>query len=245
MLSGRKVSIEHIINNLYRDNDYADHVNKSDMVEWAGEAMDLIGIPMHLETKIATENRYDSTEDPYITISDYKGFLPCDLVSIVQVRDYDTKEVLRYSSDTFHTNSHHNETSTYTSYEDKTYKINNTCIYTNYKSGKLEVLYKGYYTDMNGYPLIPEETRYSMAVKAYLQYKADYKLFRKNKLSGEIYQLSEQDWLFRVGSAGTFAHTPSVDQMESWKNQMVRLVPHINEHAVSFRGVSMQEQKRN
>lgn len=245
MLSGKKISVEKLINDVYRDTDYEGHVNKADMVEWAADAMDLIGIPMSLETKIATENSYNSALKPYVTLSDYKCFIPCDFISMVQIRDYDTKETLRYSSNSFHTNSSHTETNKMELEGDKTYKIKGSCLYTNYKEGKLEIMYMGYPCDENGYPLIPEETRYSMAVKAYLQYKLDYKMWRHNKLAEAVFRDSESEWLFRVKSAATFGHTPSVDQMESIKNQMLRLITHPNEHAAGFRGMSIQEQKFN
>lgn len=245
-LSGNKVSVKHAINMVYRNTGIREHLNYADLIEWAGEAMDLIGVPMSLAEGIANENIYDDSIDPYITVSDYKAFMPCPWVEIVQIREYTSKQTLTYSTNTFHPNKQQADEKHKTSWAGNlTYKIKGNCIYTNFKEGKLEVVYRFYEVDEDNYPLIPAETQYTQAIAAYLQMKTDYILWRYNKISERIYRDSEQDWLFKVGQAGTFAHIPTIDQMESWKNQMLRLIPNVNEHSTGFIDLAAQEEKYN
>ena len=52
--NGKYVSIKTIIATVYRNMKVADNLDFIDAVEWAGEALELIGGPYHFEQKIAT-----------------------------------------------------------------------------------------------------------------------------------------------------------------------------------------------
>jgi len=115
-----------------------------------------------------------------------------------------------------------------------TYSLNNNYIFTSFASGTVEMAYKAFPTSEEGYPLIPDDTKYIRAVVSYLTMKIDYKLWRQNKLEEKVYARSEQEWYFNVGAAKTGATIPSLDQMESLKNSWLRSIPKINQHSSSF-----------
>jgi hypothetical protein len=233
-MAARYTSIKEIIEKLFRDNGYTTQVDFYDAAVWAGEALDLVGVPMSLDDKIAT-----------IEIEDHRGKMPCGWVYIQGTRDADTKQPYRYESSSFFHTCHTTDSPDLRCNTDLTYKVNDGYFFSAKKDGKVEIAYKGYATDDDGFPLIPDTTRFKTAVAAYIRMKIDYIEMRKGKLNPNIYQMSEQEWLFYVNSAATEARMPSIDQMESLKNQMLRLIPQPNEHATSFKTLSQQERRWN
>lgn len=73
MLNGRTISIKQLIGEVYRDQRYTYELPWTDAIEWAVDAIELIGAPTSLSPKISK-----------ITIENYRGMLPCDLNEISQ-----------------------------------------------------------------------------------------------------------------------------------------------------------------
>ena len=48
-----------------------------------------------------------------------------------------------------------------------------------------------------------------------------------------------------MGKATNAGLIPNIDEMESWKNQMIRLVPNINQHSSSFKYHGDQQRQVN
>ena len=67
-------SIDRVISGLYRDLKPVIEINESDMIEWAGEALEHIG----------AYSQWDERVD-YIKISDYRALIPCGIHKIIQV----------------------------------------------------------------------------------------------------------------------------------------------------------------
>lgn len=287
-LNGKTIGIKRIIESVIRDNGYTDYeINWNDVIEWAGDAIDLIGVPASYTEK---------TSCP-INIVNYRGFLPCDLHKIIQTREYDKKIPMRYATNTFHTGLHcqgspdisdscnsdcspvHPADSTISTSDDDntncnpffnfnpnptsgtafdansatgitstsdyayTYIIQNDCIFTSFKEGKVEMVYLAFPTDEDGFPLIPDNQKYIEAVKSFIRMKIDYKLWRTNKIAKDIYEDSAQEWYWYVGAARNAANIPSIDKMESIKNSWLRSIPKINQHDDSFSQLDDPEQK--
>jgi hypothetical protein len=267
-LNGKYIGIERIVEGVFRDFGWTHEVDWVDILEWTGEVMDLIAAPKQYIDKV-TDGDKDCREHPCPVVIDcYRGKLPCDLVYIVSVRDYDTKEELRYSSDLFH--------SGHPNYDKKleelnpprapfdsplqvtgaaiksnlcdnmlTYTINDQHIFTNFEEGKVEIAYKAFPIDENGYPLIPDNVKYIQAVKHYIAEKMGQRLFIQGQMPGGIFQhlQRERDWY--VGAATTAGLMPSIDEMESWKNQWLRLIPTINQHGTAFKYHGDRPQHKN
>ena len=258
MLNGKYIGIERIVEGVYRDFGWTHEIDWVDLLEWTGEVMDLIAAPKQYIDKV-TDGDKDCREHPCpIVIDCYRGTLPCDLVYIHSVRDYDTKRELRYSSDLFHSghpdwdkqldknppvNAPFSSPLQVQGAELKnnvydhmlTYTLNDNHIFTNFEKGRLEIAYKAFPIDEDGYPLIPDNVKYIQAVKYYIAEKIAQKQFIQGQMPQGIFQhiQRERDWY--VGAATTAGLMPSLDEMESWKNQMVRLIPTINEHGTAFK----------
>ena len=107
---------------------------------------------------------------------------------------------------------------------DATYKLNDNFIFTNYKDGYVFVAYSAMPVDEDGFPLIPDNKRYIEAVKCFIRWKVDYILWRSDELKKEVYQDSEREWLWYVGSAGNSLRMPNADGMQSLL-QAIKLIP--------------------
>ena len=94
--------------------------------------------------------------------------------------------------------------------------------------------------------MIPDNIKYIKACQAYV---ADKMLFKKEiqgkQVSGRVINKIETDLAWYIGAADTAARIPTMDQMESWKNNFVKLIPNINSHAGAFRSDGQMEQRFN
>lgn len=118
------------------------------------------------------------------------------------------------------------------------YTTNDDYIFTSFKEGKVVIAYLGFPVDKDGFPLIPDNQRYKEAVTSYIRMKIDYKLWRKGEIRDAIWQKSEQEWLWYVGSAANAARLMTTDEMESWRKSIKTLIPRANAHQRYFRGLN-------
>ena len=240
MFNGKYRPIDSVIENILRDTDYYNEIHKGDAVEWAIRAMQLIGAPLVYDRRIAI-----------LPIENWRVGLPNDLVTLLAVRDKDTKQTFIESTDLFiEYNTEHSEGEEYVQSpldpkgaraRDKgsvfipAYKVASGCIYTNVEEGEVEILYETFPSDENGCIIIPDEERYLMAIEAYIIFKIDNKLYRRGLLPKQIRDASEQDWLWYVESAHSKLVTPSYDQAESLKNQIQKIRQDKNAHDYGFK----------
>ncbi len=123
-----------------------------------------------------------------------------------------------------------------------TYSVNNSYIFTSFDSGYVEISYMAFPTDSRGFPLIPEDAKYIKAVESYIIERVARRLWLQDRMSTDKYKVLEQEWLWYVGSAKGSMNTLSLDQMESLKNQLTRLIPRSNLHDSGFKTFGDREQ---
>ena len=256
MLNGKFISVDRVIEGVFRDFAWTHEIDHVDCIEYVGEVMDMIAAPKQYVDKVT-----DGDEDRYhqcpIKIKNYRGELPCDIIYPISARDWNTKQEMRASSDMFHSsvkkNDENADTVTLTTPFDSplikkgaklkneahsidlTYTINSQHIFTNFEEGEVELAYKAFPTDANGLPLIPDNVKYVQAVKYYIAEKIGQKLFIQGKMPMGTFNYIQQQRDWYVGAATNAGLIPSMDEAESWKNQMVRLIPQMNEHSSAFK----------
>jgi hypothetical protein len=240
MLTGKYTTIARVLENVIRDTGFTDEVTYADAIEWAYRAMQFIGAPQIYITKVTDGNKDLEHPDP-ILVANYRAELPSDLHSIIQIRDYHNRASLKSSTYNFSLSSNMREATVGNSLE---YIINDGYIFTNFKDGYLEIAYEAFPTDKEGYPMIPEDERYLKAVESYIIERIARKLWLQDKINDYKYKALEQDWLFYVNSAKTKAQMPSLDEMESLKNQLLRLISHPDRHKHQFTQLGDAEQLR-
>ena len=240
MFNGKYRPIDSVIENILRDTDYYNEVDRYDMIEWAIRAMQLIGAPLVYDKVIAQ-----------LPIEDWKIGLPNDLITLVAIRDKDTKQTFIESTDLYiEYNSEYSDNDEYekspldiegetAKYKGATfipaYKVGAGCVFTNVEKGEVEMLYERLPVDENGCIMIPDEERYLMAVEAYITFKIDSKLHRRGVISKMIRDESEQNWLWYVNSAHSKIVTPGYDTAESLKNQIQKIRTDKNAHDYGFK----------
>jgi len=245
MMNGKFVSVHTVIERAYRDMGMGENLNVSDSMEWAGEALELIGRPIQLL----------DGEPAVLEIENYRAQLPCDLHQIITCRGSENGELdedkcdkdvsytaMRYSTNAFH-HSYCNNSKDYNCESDLTYKVNNNFITTNFETGIVSMAYMRIPTDSNGFPLIPDDIKYQMAVAAHIKMKLGFISMMKGKMPSGVYSKLEQDRDWYIGAAQNRGLNVSPDMMESIKNNWVRLIPKINHHASGFASVGEREQR--
>lgn len=232
MFNGKVKSIQHVLEKIFRNTGLVEGVDLHDAIEWAGEAIELIGAPQSLTEKVEC-----------IDISNGRGDLPCDLHLVMQFR-YKTSNgysPMRYASDNFH---RHCKTSTDSSCSSSaTYTLSDDCVFTNFDTGVVEVAYRALPTDKNGWPTIPDDIKFVKAVEYYIREKIDYILWRSGKISSGIYEKTVQEQVWSLGAAQTRGAMPSIDEMMNIKNNFLRLIPKINQAEDFFSTLGVQEQR--
>lgn len=123
------------------------------------------------------------------------------------------------------------------------YKVNNNYIYTNFKEGFIELVYTGFVKDASGYPMIPDDQRYIEAIKWSLIEHIDYKKWRVGDISDRVYDKSEREKMWAIGSAKTKADIPTVDQMESMKEMFLRSIIKTRRHDIYFKYGNLPEMR--
>ena len=231
MLNSKFVSINRVIERVFKSGLNPEFIDFNDLIEYVGEAIRLIGVPYAHIRKIT--NGEGDQGNP-ITIADYRGTLPTDIVHLDSVREHTRKLPMVYMTGTFPTTYQSINTLSNTPNMMLGYYVQGAYIFTNLEEGELELSYTAFEVDSNGYPKIPDEERYIKAVVAYCNQEIARRMWVSDKLSKDKFHMFEVEWLFYVKSAGTKAHMPNIDRMESFKNQMVRMLTDPHHHASQF-----------
>lgn len=187
-------------------------------IDYAVDFMRIVGCPA-----IFTEK----TE--VIPIECYKGLLPCDFYDIIQVRG--NNSVYRHSTDSFHmsNNKQHAQHS-----RDLTYKIQGDYIFTSLKEGEIEIAYTAIETDEDGFPIIPDNSKFTRALEAYIKKEWFTILFDMGQIQPAVLQNTQQQYAWAVGACESEFQKLSLDKAESFFNSWRTLVIRDREHSKGF-----------
>ena len=263
MLTSNYTSINRIIENIYRD--YGFSINKSEAAEWIWEVVGLLGIPAALESKYVDTSIVDYRSDLPVdcfkleNIKDvrtgnllvkstdvfHRANKILDLGSsegqitylegptvVVDARVHDDVASVFVSS---------SGSNTFNSMNTFTYQEYNGMIYYGYKEGDIQIHYKAFPVDDVGMPKIPDDIKYIRAVQLYLLVKIATRLNIKGQVTDRVLDKFERDYDFAIGAAQGSAKMPNMDEMESIKNMMNRLIPKFTEHSSGFAYLNSKE----
>ena len=195
-----------------------------------------------------------------IEIKDYKGLLPEDFYEVNQIRlsslanripkyeenyrvdedgnkiptgtytqvgyediEYYKNKSFRYATDTFHMSDVKSDV-------DLTYKIQGGYLFTSIKEGTIELSYQAILLDKEGFPLIPDNSKFTRALQAYIKKEWFTILFDLGKLQAAIYQNAQQEYAWAVGACESEFQKMSLDKVESFYNSWSTLIPRRNQH---------------
>ena len=171
-------------------------------------------------------------KEEVIHIEDYRGKLPCDLISINQVKD--TKSGICMPTIT---NSFAN------SQNSLGFKTQGQVIYTSFKTGDINISYKDIPVDKDGFPLLIDNPVFLKALEAYIKKEVFTILFDMGKVSPQVLQNAQQQYSWLAGQIQSEFTIPSMSEMESIKNSWCALLQKTNEFSKGFSSVSKEHLK--
>ena len=197
-----------------------------------------------------------------IEIKDFRGLLPCDLISIIQVKDLDTGICLRAMTDTFtqglrskpiEVNAHkdllnniQNEyippRNEYT--EELSFKTQSRVIFSSFQVGRVEVAYKAIPVDEDGFPFLIDNETYLNALEAYIKVKVFTVKFDTNNMSAGILSNAQTEYAWAARLLQSEMTTPSVSEMESITRYLNTLIKPVTHFDNGFKNLGDREYRR-
>ena len=197
-------------------------------IEYAVDFISLMGTPALYEEKTAL-----------VRVKDWRGALPCDFVSMIQVRNATRQmgphsrvlpgAVYRYSTHSFHMSKDKGFV-----IGDYTYKTQGMCIYTSARNTMLEIAYYAFAVDDEGYPLLPDNTSFLRGLENYIKVQWFTILFDMGKIQANVLQNAQREYYWAAGDAQSEFSRLDLDKAESLFNSFKMLLPRKHEHWRAF-----------
>jgi sulfur relay (sulfurtransferase) DsrC/TusE family protein len=246
MYAGKTVSYKAILDKTIRDFGFKYDIMEEEGIEWLAEFMAHTNVGVVLEEKIA-----------YIGVCDGRADLPFDLHKIGQVAQVEGVESLeeascgrgrllpmRWKTDYFH-KRYHRDNRDYTTESRETYTVGQGYIFPSFSDGMLAMSYSAIPTDECGYPTIPAEQQWMEAGAHFIAHKIARKLWLRNELTADKFQIIERDrdWYF-AQAVNHAKQWQNVDEAESVKNSVLRTIPDVQAHTSFFANMQLPEQRK-
>lgn len=218
------INIREILSRVLRNN-ALQGLSLEDGIAYTIDFIRLIGLPNVF---------LDNTQE--VEIKNYRGLLPCDLISINQVMDCRTKICLRAMTDNF--NGIGNRQS------QPSFKTQGRYIYTSFEEGKVLISYKAIKVDEDGLPMIPDDPTFLKALELYIKAERFTILFDNDKLGQngmQKLQNAQQQYAFAAARCRSRFTMLSVSEMQSLTGMLHQLVPKQNEFKHGFRNMGDKE----
>lgn len=172
-----------------------------------------------------------------VPICEYRGELPCDLISINMVRDTQTGLYLRSMTGVFNPGGkYYNHLR-----QEPQFKTQGRVIITSFPEGEVEISYKAIPVDDEGLPLLIDNTKYLKALELYVRCQLFTVLFDMGRISPQVLQHTEQEYAWAAGQLSEEFKTPSVSEMESITNLMNQLIRRPSEFFNGFERMGNKE----
>ena len=211
----RYVKVQEVLSRALR-NPLLKDVNMEYAVQYAVDFIHIYGLPEMYEDK-----------EIEIDIENFRGQLPCDLISINQVMDLCSHTCLRSMTDTFFPDNYNRGKHSLGHIglpDELTFKVQNHIIFTSFENGKIKVSYKAIPVDENGFPLIPDNPTYLKALELYIKVELFTIKFDEGKIKRDVLQHAEQQYAWRAGQLTSEYNMPSENEMESISRMFTELV---------------------
>lgn len=201
-----------------------------------------------------------------VDIKDFRGLLPCDLVSITQVKDLKTDVCLRSMTDTFTPglrpkpdmrnqpkdllNNMKPPVDTYIPpmqeyREEPAFKTQGRIIFTSFPEGKVEIAYKAIPVDKDGFPMLIDNETYLNALEAYIKVKVFTVKFDTGKIQAGILSNAQTEYFCASRLLQSEMTTPSMSEMESITRYLNTLIKPVRQFDNGFKDLGNREYLRN
>lgn len=205
-------------------------------VEYAVDFLDLMGTPALYSEKTAV-----------VEVHDWRGHLPCDFKDMIQVRMagsqhakrwhdccrkfVPTGPVYRYSGHSFHMSD---VKPSALSTGELTYKTQGMVIFTSTKDVDVEIAYRAFAVDEEGYPLLPDNASFLRGLENYVKLQWFTIQYDMGKISESVLQNAKQEYAWAAGDAQNEFSRLDLDKAETLFESFKTLLPRNNEHWKAF-----------
>ena len=176
-----------------------------------------------------------------VHIENFRGMLPCDLISIIQIKDCKSGICLRSMTDNFMPKEHYNDKKDYRISQELSFKTQGQILYVSFKTGDVLVSYKSIPIDKDGFPLLIDNPVFIKALEAYIKREAFTILFDMGKISAAVLQNTQQNYSWLAGQLQAEFTIPSVSEMESIRRSWCTLIQRVSSFKDGFRNNGNQE----
>ncbi|QDP52754.1 MAG: hypothetical protein Unbinned838contig1000_5 [Prokaryotic dsDNA virus sp.] len=244
-------SIKEIIEGVYRDTAIHEELDIWDVIEWGGEALELIGAGLQYEELVAE-----------VCVKEHRAKLPCNLHLLDSV-SYNGNPLKQctgtfgaISTDPGPPASNQNfidgklvDTENFPlkgSSQNRggdCYYTNDNFIITSFASGCLLLAFRGIKVDHEGFPMVPDHVSYKKAMKSYITMMIDRIGWRKGSVPENLYRDSQRDWEWYVKQARGAANMPNLDKVDNIRLQWMKLRPSQTAHGTFYTDLGNQERR--
>lgn len=180
-------------------------------------------------------------KEEVLHIEDFRAKLPCDLISINQIKECKTGVCLRSMTDNFMPREHYDRNAGYKIPQELSFKTQGQVLYVSFKTGDVSVSYKAIPVDKDGFPLLIDNPVFLKALEAYIKREAFTILFDMGKITPAVLQNTQQQYAWLAGQLQSEFTIPSISEMESIKNSWCTLLQRTNEFSNGFKNNGDQE----
>ena len=226
------ISIKQVLDNVLVHPMLSD-VTLERAISYAIDFMKIVGMPSIFMEKVTT-----------LEIVDNMSVLPDDFFEVIQIKmtSNNRSEVFRSSSDSFHMDTTLvNKSLSSHALEDLTYKIQGGILVTSISDGIISLAYRAIPLDIDGYPLVIDNSPFTRALELYIKKQAFTILFDMGKIPISVYQNTTREYAWAVAQASSSLTRLNIDQMQSFANMWNTLIPRVTEHHNSFKTLGSQE----
>lgn len=221
----RYVNIREVLSRVLRHPLLQD-VNLEQALQYTIDFIGLYGFP-----------QFYTDKEAFVDIEDYRGELPCDLISINMVKECRYNHPLRSMTSEFNPGGKY--------YHDlqhePQFKTQGRTIITSFKCGRIHISYKAVPVDEDGLPLLIDNTKYLKALELYIRCQAFTLLFDLGKISPQVLNHTEQEYGWAAGQLMEEFNTPSMAEMESMTNMLNQLIVRNDEFRHRFETLGNKE----
>lgn len=165
-----------------------------------------------------------------ITIKQFKGALPADLIYIEQVYYNNSGALTPLNKGTDIIHDHYDRTAkSETNNNSITYSVSMSKINTNMENGELAIAYRAIATDEECFPMIPDNVKLIRCIESYIKYRWFDILNDMDKISDRKLNKAEVDYCFNVAQAQSDLVMPDLAEMEEFTNSIRQILPNTNQ----------------
>lgn len=206
------------------------NVTLEQVIQYTTDFIGIFGMPRLYQDK-----------EEILHIEDFRAKLPCDLISINQIKECKTGTCLRSMTDNFMPREQHDVIIGSKLPKELSFKTQGQVLYVSFKTGDVSISYKAIPIDKDGLPLLIDNSVFLKALELYIKKEVFEMLFDEGKISPAVLQNTQQRYAWLAGQLQSEFTIPSQSEMESISRMWNTLVQRTSEFNNGFSSLGNKE----